>query len=64
MDYSEEIRFWRKIKLVFCSVLTVEELKNIPVLILYFVKDLSRICFKLKVYRKGSETNAKKKKKS
>lgn len=41
MDYSEEIRFWRKIKLVFCSVLTVEELKNIPVLILYFVKDLS-----------------------
>lgn len=43
-------------------MLTVEELKNIPVLILYFVKDLSRICFKLKVYRKGSETNAKKKK--
>lgn len=45
MDYSEEIRFWRKIKLVFCSVLTVEELKNIPVLILYFVKDLSEDMF-------------------
>lgn len=41
MDYSEEIRFWRKITLIFCSVLIVEEPKNNPVFILIFVKDLS-----------------------
>lgn len=45
MDYTEDIRFWRKFKLVFCSVPTVEELKNIPVLILYSVKDLSEDMF-------------------
>lgn len=45
MDYSEEIRFWRKIKLIFCSVLIVEEPKNISVLMLDFVKDLSEDLF-------------------